>query len=457
MQKRILIVDDDLAEREIMIEALENPDYLILGASNGREALEMLRSEAVDVVITDLKMPEMDGMELLRTVTECNPSTQVILATGYATDEGFASAFDEGAFYYLSKPTNLSVLRGTVQRALKTQALHLRNLSLEEQVDEKLGFDNIIGNSRAMGQVYRLMRQVAPTRATVLITGETGTGKELIAQAIHNLSPRKDKLFKAINCASLNRELLESELFGHERGAFTGAITRKQGLFEIVDGGTLLLDEIGELTSETQAKLLRVLQEQRFSRVGGTEDIQVNVRILSATNRDLGEEVAQGRFREDLYHRLKVFPIHIPPLRERREDIPLLVQTFVKRFSEEYGRDIEGIRPHALERLTQQAWPGNVRELMNVIEKAVILCDTKLLDVEHLWFEDGPTDASETPTQAVVSQGKLADIEKQAIEATLREAKGNRTRAAKQLGIPLRTFYRKLERYGLNEVDKESQ
>ncbi len=455
MQKKILIVDDSTSEREVMAEALDTGEYQILVASNGEEALEMVRTEPVDVVITDLRMPGLDGLALLRTITANDPCTQVILATAYATDEGVESAFDEGVFYYLSKPIDLPVLRATVKRALKTQALHIENLTLHEQVDEKLESVNIIGRSKVMQQVFRLIRRVAPTRATVLITGETGTGKELIAQAIHNLSPRKDKLFKAINCASLNRELLESELFGHERGAFTGAVSTKRGLFEVVDGGTLLLDEIGEMSSDTQAKLLRILQEQQFSRVGGTDDIRVDVRILSATNRDLAEEVENHRFREDLYHRLKVFPIHIPPLRERREDIPLFVQSFIKRFSEEHGRPAESITPRALDLLVQQEWPGNVRELMNVIEKAVILCDSPLIDVDDLWLESDVTVASASPTSSSSAvEGTLADIEKHALESALEQTGGNRTQAAKKLGIPLRTFYRKLEKYGLIGSDE---
>jgi len=454
--KKILVVDDRESELEPMVEALQKAGYRVFPASGGKEALTLFEDINPDVIITDIKMPDIDGMKLLKTVTGANPYTQVILVTGFPKAEDTLKAADIGAFFYLPKPISINILRETVNRALENQDLRIQNVQLQEQVDEKYGFSNILGNSKPMQEIFRTIKQVAPYKATVLITGESGTGKELIARAIHNNSPRKKKLFQPVNCASIPKDLLESELFGHEPGAFTGAIGKRQGYFELADSGTVLLDEIGEMSPDMQAKLLRVLEEREFMRVGGSEMIKVDVRIISATNRNLEEAMKEGDFREDLYYRLGGFTINVPPLKERREDIPILVYAFIQQFSEENAKKVTKITRPAMELLTKYDWPGNVRELRNEIEKAVIVCDSNIIDVSDLSDKIGKAQYQETVLDVKVGM-TMDEIEKAAIRKTLLEAGGNKTRAADILKIPLRTFYRMLKRHGLSENSKNGE
>ena len=373
MSPKILVVDDDRASVEAVVEVLEREGYDLLAASGGREALGILATEDIDVVITDEKMPDLSGIDLLKRIKDNYPYTQAIILTGYGSIDSAIEATKAGADGYLEKPIKINILRQTTKNALEKRSLLLQNVNLREQLDDKFGFANIIGTSKPMLNLFRTIRLVAPTNATVLIRGESGVGKELIANAIHNHSRRTDKPYRTINCGALYRELLESELFGHERGAFTGATTRKLGVFEQTDGGTLLLDEVGEMGIETQVKFLRVLEGHEFTRLGGDTPIKTDVRIVAATNADLEEAVKNRKFRSDLYHRINRFPMRVPPLRERREDIPLLVDTFIKEFSKEHDRAISGITPQAMNYLKNAAWDGNVRELRNAIETAIIL------------------------------------------------------------------------------------
>ena len=491
MSPKILVVDDDRASVEAVVEVLEREGYDLLAASGGREALGILAAEDIDVVITDEKMPDLSGIDLLKRIKDNYPYTQAIILTGYGSIDSAIEATKAGADGYLEKPIKINILRQTTKNALEKRSLLLQNVNLREQLDDKFGFANIIGTSKPMLNLFRTIRLVAPTNATVLIRGESGVGKELIANAIHNHSRRTDKPYRTINCGALYRELLESELFGHERGAFTGATTRKLGVFEQTDGGTLLLDEVGEMGIETQVKFLRVLEGHEFTRLGGDTPIKTDVRIVAATNADLEEAVKNRKFRSDLYHRINRFPMRVPPLRERREDIPLLVDTFIKEFSKEHDRAISGITPQAMNYLKNAAWDGNVRELRNAIETAIILARTETLQIDDFSseFQTGFTDVEVTldpdvqlgiplnpdtldngeseedksayPTapedEKVGTVGMtMEEIEKEAIGKTLAETGNNKKRAAEMLGIGLRTLYRKLESYGwLNKSDQE--
>ena len=459
MNAKILVVDDDSASVEATVEALKREGYGLFSASGGREALKILNAENIDVVITDLKMPDLSGIDLLKHIHEHNPYTQVIILTAYGTIDSAVQAIATGAFSYLEKPIKISILRQAAKNALEKQSLFLQTVNLREQLDDKFGFANIIGKSKPMLELFRQIKLFAPTNATVLITGESGVGKELIANAIHTHSRRQDKPYRTINCGALYRELLESELFGHERGAFTGATARKLGVFEQADGGTLFLDEVGEMSIETQVEFLRVLDGHEFTRLGGDRTLRVDVRIVAATNKDLEEAVKNREFREDLYHRINRLRLRVPPLKERREDIPLLASAFIKEFSKEHDRPVTDITAEAMNYLKAADWPGNIRELRNVLETAVILATTQTIELKDL----SPEFQSAAPPPVPISEegvGRvgmtLEDIEKEAIRKTLTETGGNKKQAAKMLRIGLRTLYRKLESYGwLNKRDQE--
>ena len=459
MNAKILVVDDDSASVEATVEALKREGYGLFSASGGREALKILNAENIDVVITDLKMPDLSGIDLLKHIHEHNPYTQVIILTAYGTIDSAVQAIATGAFSYLEKPIKISILRQAAKNALEKQSLFLQTVNLREQLDDKFGFANIIGKSKPMLELFRQIKLFAPTNATVLITGESGVGKELIANAIHTHSRRQDKPYRTINCGALYRELLESELFGHERGAFTGATARKLGVFEQADGGTLFLDEVGEMSIETQVEFLRVLEGHEFTRLGGDRTLRVDVRIVAATNKDLEEAVKNREFREDLYHRINRLRLRVPPLKERREDIPLLASAFIKEFSKEHDRPVTDITAEAMNYLKAADWPGNIRELRNVLETAVILATTQTIELKDL----SPEFQSAAPPPVPISEegvGRvgmtLEDIEKEAIRKTLTETGGNKKQAAKMLRIGLRTLYRKLESYGwLNKRDQE--
>ncbi|MGD0725497.1 MAG: sigma-54 dependent transcriptional regulator [Spirochaetia bacterium] len=447
MKLTVLVADDEKNIREGLREALMLDGYDVLLAADGKEALDTVNRGDVDLVITDLKMPRLSGEELLKSVASQFPTVPVMILTGHGTIESAVQAMHDGAYDFITKPVNLDRLSLLVKRALASRELAVQNRAMQEELERRSGFASIIGKSAEMKQVFDMVRQVAPSRSSVLITGESGSGKEMIAEALHYNSPRKDKSFIKLHCAALTESLLESELFGHEKGAFTGAIARKRGRFELAHLGTLFLDEIGEINQNVQIKLLRVLEEKRFERVGGEETIEVDVRLIAATNRDLKDAIAKGSFREDLYYRLNVVNIHIPPLRERKEDIPLLVAAFLKEFSQENGKPLEGIDPKARLALYNYSWPGNVRQLRNSVESAVVLCKGSTITLEDF----PPNIRGETGADTLrLSLGtSLAEVEKEVIRSTLAREGGNKSRTAEILGIGRKTLHRKIEEYGL--------
>jgi two-component system response regulator HydG len=442
--KTVLVADDEPGMRESVARVLRREGLQVIVVEDGTAALEALRRELVDVLLADLRMPGIDGLELLRAAKLVAPETEVILLSGHGTVEEAVEAMKEGARDFLTKPFDRVPLIRIVRHALEHRALVLENRSLQRRLDALVGAGQLIGTSPAIRMVLDLVRRVAPTTATVLIQGESGTGKELVARALHDLSARRGKPFIRVNCAALPETLLESELFGYEKGAFTGAVGRKAGRFQLADGGTLLLDEVGDLAPLTQAKLLRVLQEGEFEPLGATRTGKVDVRVVAATNQDLDTMVRDKRLREDLYYRLRVITVAVPPLRERSEDIPLLAQHFLRRCAAQNGREIDGFTEAALARLMEYPWPGNVRELEHTIERGVILARDRFLDVGDL-----PEAVSQTePTTRVVPipvGTPLDEVELRLIEETLRQTKGDKELAAKLLGIASRTIYRKLK------------
>ena len=446
----ILIVDDERNTREGLARALRD-EYAVAEAENGLRALEWLETRHADVVLSDLRMPGMDGMGLLSRLLAREPKPVLILLTAYGNIETAVEAMKRGAYDFLAKPVNLDRLELLLRRALAERRLGAENQRLKEQLDSKYGFENILGTSPAMQEVFDTIRQAAPTRATVLIQGESGTGKELVARALHQCGPRAQGPFVPVHCAALSPTLLESELFGHEKGAFTGALERRRGRFEMADGGTLFLDEIGEIDASLQVKILRVLEERKFERVGGTETVSVDVRLVAATNRDLKRMVEAGTFREDLFYRLYVVNLTLPPLRARDGDIVLLAQHYLKALAKEHGKKVGGITSEAMDALLAHPWPGNVRELRNVIERMVVLGTGEKLTVRDLPAALRPG-AGGRAGAASGGGGALRDAERQLIEEALRRHKGSRTRAAQELGISRRTLHRKLNEYGLREA-----
>jgi len=441
----ILVVDDEKNTRDGLVRALRG-EYAVAEAENGQRALEWLETHAADVVLTDLRMPGMDGLTLLSRLLGRDPKPILILLTAYGNVETAVEAMKRGAYDFLAKPVNLDRLDLLLRRALAERQLGAENRRLREQLDAKYGFENIIGISPAMQEVFETIRQAAPTRATVLIQGESGTGKELVARALHQCSPRRDGPFVPVHCASLSPTLLESELFGHEKGAFTGAVERRRGRFELADGGTLFLDEIGEIDAALQVKILRVLEERKFERVGGTDTLHVDVRLVAATNRDLKQKVADGTFREDLFYRLYVVNLTLPPLRDRDGDVVLLAQHYLKSLAAENGKPGLSLAPEALDALAAYPWPGNVRELRNVIERMVVLGAGPVLTARDL----PPTVRAAAAAPATTRAGRvLRDAERQLILEALRRHKDNRTKAAQDLGISRRTLHRKLNEFGL--------
>ncbi len=443
----VLVVDDEKNSREGLARALQRT-YDVRLAENGQRALEILANEAVDVVLSDVRMPGMDGLTLLQRAIARSPAPVCIMLTAYGSIELAVEAMRRGAYDFMTKPINLDRLELVLKRALESRALETENRALREQLDARFGLENIVGQSPALQEVFDTIRQVAQSRATVLIQGESGTGKELVAHALHRLSPRSKGPFIAVHCAALSETLLESELFGHERGAFTGATERRRGRFELADGGTLFLDEIGEIDSALQVKILRVLEERRFERVGGQETVDVDVRLVVATNRDLKKMVEEGTFREDLFYRLDVVAIRLPPLRDRVGDLPLLVDHFLSVFAAENGKKIDGITPEALQALSGYDWPGNVRELRNMVERMVVLSRGDRLTLRDVPMHvRGGADVT-SPRGGALS---LEANEKQMIIRALKANGGNVTRAAAELGISRRTLHRKLNEYGLRD------
>jgi two-component system response regulator HydG len=452
---QVLVVDNDRAHAEAMADSLRSVGFACTVAGGGREAISLLESSSFEIVITDLKMPDSGGLEVLAKAKELQPDAEVILVTGHGTIESAVAAMQRGAFNYLLKPLDLKQLRAVVENAARSQYLRRANAELHRRLDERFGFEGVIGNSPQMHDVVARLQRIAPTDATVLIQGETGTGKELVAKAIHQNSPRKKRPFVALNCAALSEHILESELFGHIRGAFTDASSDRQGKFEYADGGTMFLDEVGDMPIPTQIKLLRVLESGEITRVGSNEPVKVNVRILSATNRDLEKAIADGTFREDLYHRLKVVTIRLPRLVERREDIPLLIDYFVKEHSKRHQKTIRGLSVRARQALMRFDWPGNVRQLRNVIESMVVVDFDEVLDVDDLPSELAPAEgdlevAVERDGLNELVGRPISEIEKLFIGETLKATGGNREEAAGMLGIGERTLYRKIKEYGLS-------
>jgi len=381
---QILIIDDEVDHAEAMAEGLGRSGYDCHIATSGQEGIDLLRKRTFDLVVTDLVMPGADGMKVLKTAKEIDEDIQVIFITAYASIENAVQAMEKGAYTFLTKPLNLEELRAKVKKAIQHRGLSKERSELARRVDKMYGFENIIGRSPAMQRIFDILRQVAPTNATVLLTGESGTGKELLARAIHQNSPRKKRPFVAINCAALSESIIESELFGHERGAFTGAVATRQGKFEYADGGTLFLDEVGDMPASTQVKLLRVIEDGEVTRVGSNRPIKVDVRIISATNTNLEERVKGGSFREDLYYRLRVVTIDLPPLRKRMEDMPLLIQSFLEELSSTHGRTVRGLSKRAEEALLNYSWPGNVRELKNCLESMIVTSSSDVLDISDI-------------------------------------------------------------------------
>jgi len=443
----ILIVDDEKSARDGLVRALRR-DYHVLAAENGSAAMQVLSSQNIDVLLSDVRMPGMDGITLMQRALANHPELTCIILTAYGDVDIAVEAMKQGATDFMTKPINLDKLELVLGRVLKAKKIELENEQLKVQLDSKYGLENIIGRSSAMQEVFDTIRQVAASRATVLIQGESGTGKELVAKAIHQLSPRNKGPFVAVHCAALSENLLESELFGHEKGAFTGAMERRIGRFEKADGGSLFLDEISEIDASVQVKILRALEERQIERVGGDTPVEVDTRLIAATNRDLKGMVEKGDFREDLFYRLYVVVITLPPLRDRQDDILLLLNHYLAVFNEENGKQIEGFTPAAYEMLSAYDWPGNIRELRNLVERMVVLSRGQVLDVKDI-----PAQVREAATgggEIRIDAGLTVDeMEKRMIIQALEKTGGNRTKAAEQLGISRRTLHRKLNQYEL--------
>ncbi len=456
---RILVVDDEQSMREFLEIFFRREGYQVETADGVDGALLALDADDYDVVISDVQMPERDGLELLHAVKELDTDTAVIMITAFATTETAIAAMKQGAYDYVTKPFKVDELRIVVEKALEKQLLAAENRRLRTELRSQVRSRTLVGSSAAMQRVWDLVRQVANAKTNVLISGESGTGKELVAREIHDQSDRREAPFVAVNCGAIPENLLESELFGHVRGAFTGAVQNKDGLVELADGGTLFLDEVGELPGTLQVKLLRVIQEKIVRRVGGTQDRKVDVRILAATNRRLEEEVAAGRFREDLYYRLNVIQIALPPLRERMEDVPLLAQHFVEKYARETGRGVRGFSDEALAQICAYAFPGNVRELENVVERAVALSTREIVGPEALppnVLDPAPSEPStRLPLEGTNLDGLVDAFERGLLREALTQAGGVKKRAAGLLGISFRSFRYRLEKLGLDRADAD--
>jgi DNA-binding NtrC family response regulator len=456
---KILVIEDELSVRLGISCTLEGAGYKVVSAENGMEGIRLFEKESFDVVVTDLRLPGADGIEVLKSVKNISPDTGVIVITAFADVKTAVEAMREGAYDYISKPFDPAELLIVLDRFIKHRGLELENIRLKEEVREKKQFERIIGISPVMQELFEKIEVIARTDSSVMIYGESGTGKELVANAIHNLSPRKDKPFIKINCAAIPETLLETELFGHEKGAFTGAVQRRKGKFEIADSGSIFFDEIGDMPLSLQAKLLRVLESHTFQRLGGNESITVNVRTIYATRKNLKEEVKAGRFREDLFFRINVLPVILPPLRKRKEDIPLLIRYFLKMFGQKTGKAGLTITPRAMEKLMAYDYPGNIRELEHAVETAVVLCRKNDVDACCLPIEIRGNDAAkESPAscEGLSLDERFRVFEKDIIAKTLEDTGGKKKEAAKRLGISRETLWRKLKEHGF-PVSQESE
>ena len=448
---KILVVDDEQSMRDFLAIMLKKEAHEVTTAGNGEAALLAAQAEIFDLVITDVKMPGTDGLEVLRTIKDISPETAVIMITAYATAETAVEAMKLGAYDYIIKPFKIDELKLIINNSLEKRSLRKENLLLKREMESRAGFENFVGKSLPMQKVFALIRQVAATNSTVLITGESGTGKELVAKAVHFNSSRKTGPFVTVNCGALPETLLESELFGYMKGSFTGATSNKQGLFEAAHGGTIFLDEISATTQALQIKLLRVLQEREFMRVGGTSPIRVDVHVVAASNKNLQAEVTKGMFREDLFYRLNVIPIHLPPLRERKDDIPLLVDFFLKKLLA--GKEPKRITPEAMSALMHFRWPGNVRELENTVERLVILCSGDTVRLEHVPDALRAGESSidlipmDIPEEGMNMEDLLENAERTLLHKALEKTGGVKTEAAKLLGLSFRSFRHRLQKY----------
>jgi len=463
---KILVVDDEEIVCLSCQRILTEEGYEVHTRLSGKEAMKLLSEEPFDLAIVDLKMPGMDGLELLQAIKRDYPQLPVVMITGYSTVESAVEAMKSGAFDYVPKPFTPDQMSVVVKKALDNRSIMLENIYLRGELQAKYRFENVIGNSKKMQEVYRLIAKVAPTNSTVLITGESGTGKELIARAIHYNSQRKERQFMPVDCAVLSENLLESELFGHIKGSFTGAIVTKPGLFEVADGGTLFLDEIGNISLAMQSKLLRVIQEREFTPVGGTKLKKVDIRLIAATNRDLAEKIREGTFREDLFYRLNIIPIHLPPLRERQEDIPLLAHHFLKKYCQEMGKDLKAFSSAAMEMLMHYSWPGNVRELENTIERAVIMTDEEMLLPRHfpLPLKESPEDITFSVPRTTEELKELKkhlrdkaveEVERLFILGALARNDWNVTQSAKDVGMLRPNFQALMRKHNIRAADRE--
>ena len=461
MKERILVVDDEVSIRRALEKFLEGLGYAVSTASNGQEALEVCEKTAVDLALTDLVMPKMDGIELIRKLKSIDPQMMALVMTGFGTITSAVEAMKAGAYHYLTKPFELEDVAALVRTALEHKKLREENRELKRQLKDKFRFENIVGTSPEMHAVFDLIEKVADTDSTVLVLGESGTGKELIAKAIHYNSNRKDKSLVTVNCGAIPEDLLESELFGHMKGSFTGAIANKPGRFDVADGGTIFLDEIGDMSPKLQVKLLRVLQERKFDPVGSTATHEVDVRILAATNQDLEVAVKEGRFREDLYYRLHVIPVSIPPLRERPTDIALLAQHFVDRFNKENSHEVEGFTEEALDAMMAYEWPGNVRELENQVERLTILKRAGKIVLSDLppkmggrpLPKRGKKSLVDIPSSGLSFKTAVADFEEELIRQALEKAEWNKNKAAALLKLNRTTLVEKMKKRGLKVGD----
>jgi two-component system, NtrC family, response regulator PilR len=449
---RVLVVDDEQSMRDLLAIMLRQAGYEVSIADGGETAIERLKAESFDLVITDLRMRKVDGLTVLRAAKEHAPRTVVLVVTAYASTETAVEAMKLGAYDYITKPFQLDELKVTVANALERRRLREENLALKRQLHRERGFESFVGRSPKILDVFETIRKTADSGSTVMITGESGTGKELVAQALHWESSRRSGPFVSVNCGAVPETLMESELFGHVKGAFTGAVSSTEGLFAAADGGTLFLDEITEIPHTVQVKLLRAIQERQIRRVGDTRDVKIDVRLIAASNRDLGRAVTDGLLREDLFYRLNVIPIHLPPLRDRREDIPLLIAHFIKKLSNEVGRPVRGVTPEALTVLEQYHWPGNIRELENVVERSIVLGTSELLEAEGLPAglrqpRDRHDVPLELPAEGLDLEAMLDRIEHRYMQLALERVGGVQTRAAELLRVSFRQFRYKLQKF----------
>ena len=453
--EKILLIDDSTDILENLSEYLRNDGYEVDTAANGESGISMIEKKYYDIVLTDLMMPSVDGMEVLKYVTKSSPDSICIILTGYGTVKNAVEAMKLGAYQYLSKPLMMDEILVTLQKALDHRNLKAENMNLRDQLKKKYKFENIIGDSEKMRQIFEIIEKVADTDSTILILGERGTGKELIAKSIHYNSYRREGPFVPVNCAAIPSELLESELFGHEKGAFTNAIRTRIGRFELANAGTVFLDEIGDMSPNLQSKLLRVLQERQFERVGGVKTVKIDIRVIAATHQDLKAAVQGGTFRQDLYYRLNVIPMEVPPLRERISDIPLLVNHFLAQFNKSKKRQIQGIDHEALNLMTKYHWPGNVRELENIIERSIALETSNIVLPENLFLSGGLQEVSrfndvEMPNDGIDLNEEVAKFERHLIEKALKKAKGSKTKAADILRVSFDSLRYRIEKLGIS-------